>query len=52
VLFMSRGSSLDTTMVLGVIVDNVYRKKGQPMRARIHNNRVTMDRKQVPLNIV
>jgi hypothetical protein len=31
VLFIPKGCSLDTAMVLGVRVENVYRQKGQPM---------------------
>jgi hypothetical protein len=33
VLFMPRGSSLRSTMVLGVRESNLYRLKGQPMGA-------------------
>jgi hypothetical protein len=37
-------SSSDTTMVLGVRESNMYRQKGQPMRAMTNSSRVTVDR--------
>jgi hypothetical protein len=52
VLFMPRGSSSDTTMVLGVRESNLYRLKGQPMRAMASNNRVTEDKEQVAPKVV
>jgi hypothetical protein len=52
VLFMPRGSSSNTTMVLGVRESNLYRLKGQPMRAMANSSRVTMNREQVALKVV
>jgi hypothetical protein len=52
VLFMPRGSSSDTTVVLGVRESNLYRLKGQPMRAMANSSRVTVNREQVALKVV
>jgi hypothetical protein len=50
VLFMPRGSSSDTTMALGVRERNLYRLKGQPIRA-MASNRVIEDKEQVALKV-
>jgi hypothetical protein len=43
-LFVSRGSSFRSTMVLGVRESNLYRLKGQPIRAIASSSRQTEDR--------
>jgi hypothetical protein len=52
VLFKPRGSSSDTTVVLGVRESNLYRLKGQPMRAMANSSRVTEDKEQVAPKVV
>jgi hypothetical protein len=52
VLFMPRGSSSDTTVVLGVRESNLYRLKGQPMRAMANSSRVTEVKEQVAPKVV
>jgi hypothetical protein len=52
VLFMPKGYSLDTIVVLGVRESNLYRIKGKPMRAMANNNRVTMNMEQVAPKVV
>jgi hypothetical protein len=52
VLFMPKGSSLDTIVVLGVRESNLYRLKGQPMRVMASSNIVTKDKEQVALKVV
>jgi len=52
VLFVPRGSSFRSTMVLGVRESNLYRMKGQPMRAMVSSSKVTMVRERVPPEIV
>jgi hypothetical protein len=52
VLFMPRGSCPNSTMVLGVRESNLYRLKGQPMRAMANSSRVTEVREQVASKVV
>jgi hypothetical protein len=47
VLFVPRGSSFRSTVVLGVRESNLYRLKGQPMRAMASSSRLTEDREQI-----
>jgi len=49
-LFIPREFSFNTTMVLGIRESNLYRLKGQPMRA-MASNRVTKNKEQVALNV-
>jgi hypothetical protein len=51
VLFMPRGYSSHTAVVLGVRESNLYRIKGQPMRA-MASSRVTEDKEQVASKVV
>jgi hypothetical protein len=44
VLFMPRGSSPDTAVVLEVRERNLYRLKDQPMRAMASSSKVTVNR--------
>jgi hypothetical protein len=43
VLFFLKGSSVRSTMLLGVRESNLYRLKGQPIRAIASNNRLKED---------
>jgi hypothetical protein len=52
VLFIPRGSSSETAVVLGVRESNLYRLKGQPMRAMGSSSSVTEDREQVVVKVV
>jgi hypothetical protein len=52
VLFVPRGSSFKSTVVLGVRESNLYRLKGQPMRAMANSSRVTEVREQVAPKVV
>jgi hypothetical protein len=47
VLFVPRGSSFRSTVVLGVRERNLYRLKGQPIRAIASSSRLTEDREQI-----
>jgi hypothetical protein len=51
-LFMPRGSSSDTIVVLGVGESNLYRLKGQPMRAMESSSKVAENKEQVALKVV
>ena len=46
-----RGSSSDTTTVFGVRESNLYRLKGQPMRAMASSSRVAENKEQVALKV-
>jgi hypothetical protein len=52
VLFVPRGSSFRSTVVLGVRERNLYRLKGQPMQAMANSSRVTEVREQVAPEVV
>jgi hypothetical protein len=49
-LIKPRGSSSDITTVLGVRESNLYRLKGQPMRA-MENNKVAENKEQVATKV-
>jgi hypothetical protein len=47
VVFMPRGSSSKSAVVLGVRKSNIYREKDHPMRVMANSSRVTVNREQV-----
>jgi hypothetical protein len=52
VLFMPGGSSSSTSVVLGVRESNLYRLKGQPMRAMANSSRVIVNMERVASRVV
>jgi len=52
VLFVPRGSSFISVVVLGVRESNLYRLKGQPMRTMANSSNVIVVREQVAPEVV
>jgi hypothetical protein len=52
VLFVPKGSSFKSTVVLVVRESNLYRLKGQPMRAMANSSRVIKVGEKVALEVV